>query len=153
MRKPTSVILAALAAIVLSGCTLGQQLRWVQAHLDGHGAEADAAAQVYLDRKATATAGRPCAELYDYAIEAGFTPQQWEWPLSQTLWGESHCNPLADNPTSSARGVAQILDDWIGPCGVTYTDLYDPGFNLRCAYLIWTVQGWGAWQAAPAGAR
>lgn len=155
MRKPTSVILIALVSILgTTACTPGQLLRHAAAHLAGHGAEADAAARTYLQRKATATQGRPCPELYDYAMEAGFTPEQWEWPLSQTLWGESNCSPTANNAVSTADGAAQILrGTWAGFCAdIPYDWRYQAGPNLECAYRVYRGQGWGAWEAAPPGA-
>lgn len=143
MRRTLVVILAAL---LLTGCTLGQRLRYAQAHLDGHGAQADAAAQAYFAEKAAATAGKPCPEWYDTAMEAGWTPQQWAWPLADVMYGESRCNPGADSPLSTARGLMQILRGWTGACGITYEQLHDALTNLRCALLIQRSGGWDDWE-------
>jgi hypothetical protein len=87
-----------------------------------------------------------CREWYWYAIEAGFTHQQWIYPLSGIMWRESNCDPNAHNP-SGATGLTQVMPMWIDDCGGG--NLRDPVFNLACAHHIWEVSGWGAWSTYP----
>lgn len=133
--------------VLLTACTPTQLARYWAAKAEGGevAAQADAAAQEYLAVKAQATAGRPCAEWYDYAIEAGFTPEQWMEPISRIMYRESHCIPTADNPTSSALGLMQHLRFWAERCGIPYETLVDPATSLRCAFVTYQQQGWGAW--------
>ena len=147
LEVPVKRAVVGLVALVsLAACTPNQQARFWAAVLDGHETEARAAAAEYGAVKAEATAGRPCAEWYDLAIEAGFTPEQWREPVSRIMYRESHCNPTADSPISSARGLMQELIMWADDCGGTYEDLHDPVFNLNCAaQVIYPQQGWGAW--------
>lgn len=59
---------------------------------------------------------------------------------------ESGGNPNAKNPTSSARGLMQILGSlWAPHFGVTLEELYDPHINLAIAAQIRDSQGWTAW--------
>jgi len=59
---------------------------------------------------------------------------------------ESGGNPDAKNPTSSARGLFQLLGSlWAPYFGVTLDQLYDPGTNVRLARQVYELQGWGAW--------
>lgn len=59
---------------------------------------------------------------------------------------ESGGNPQAKNPTSSARGLMQILASlWAPHFGVSYDALYDPETNIRLARRIYDSQGWWAW--------
>lgn len=138
-------ILGVVAVVALAACTPSQGARYLEAWFSGHQAEATAAVADYEAVKADATAGRPCAQWYDIAIEAGFTPEQWKEPVSRIMYRESHCNPMADNPTSTARGLMQELRMWADDCGGTYEDLHDPVFNINCAAHIYEVQGWRAW--------
>ena len=138
--------------ILMSGCTLSQQLQFWAAKTQVEATEdpADDAAlkagvEAYLATKAAATEGRPCAQWYDYAIEAGFTPEQWMEPVSRIMYRESHCNPNADNPESSALGLMQHLRFWADRCGISYEALTDPATSLRCAFVTYQQQGWQAW--------
>lgn len=61
---------------------------------------------------------------------------------------ESGGNHNAKNPTSSARGLMQILASlWAPHFGVSYNDLYKPELNLYIARQIYDSLGWGAWSA------
>jgi len=98
-----------------------------------------------------ATAGHPCEQWFDLAMEAGFTVEQWKNPMSRIMNAESGCNPRAQNSSSSAAGLMQELAMWLDDCnglfGGTGTreDFYNPWWNLQCAHHIWEVQGWPAW--------
>lgn len=136
----------------LTACTPNQQATF-QAALAAVGLTEDPADDAalkagvdgYLATRAAMTAGRPCAQWYDAAIEAGWSPEEWP-TISRVMYRESMCTPTADNNSSSARGLMQILDDWIGPCGITYADLHDPLLNLRCALHIERHGGgWSNW--------
>ena len=142
-------IAALLAVVTLTACTPTQlSLYWAAQAQGGEvAAAADVAAQEYLDTKAEVTAGRPCAQWYDTAIEAGWQPEQWP-TTSRVMWGESRCNPNAQNSSSSAAGLMQELHMWLDDCGGTSrSDFYDPAFNLRCALHILNVSSWQAWEA------
>lgn len=66
---------------------------------------------------------------------------------------ESNGDPSADNPTSSARGLFQILGSlWAPHYGIERSDLYDPLINTRLARDIWDNYGWWAWSPYQRGA-
>jgi hypothetical protein len=84
-----------------------------------------------------------CAEFYDDALAAGFTHAQWP-TVDRLMYAESRCQPNARNP-SGASGLMQVMPMWADDCGGTRADLFNVGFNLRCARHILNVQGWRAW--------
>lgn len=62
------------------------------------------------------------------------------------MWHESRGDPSAKNPTSSARGLMQILASlWAPEFGLAYDDLYDPETNMWAARKVWDIQGWWGW--------
>jgi len=59
---------------------------------------------------------------------------------------ESGGDPAAKNPTSTARGLFQILASlWAPYFDVTYNDLYHPETNTALARRIYDQSGWNAW--------
>lgn len=142
-------ILGLVLMVGVTACTPRQGAKYLEAWFSGHQAEATAAVTEYEATKADATAGRHCAEWYDLAIEAGFTPENWKEPLARIMWGESMCNPRADNSSSTADGLTQIVrGTWLSSCpDLEYSLRYDPATNLACAYRI-SGGGhyWGAWE-------
>lgn len=88
---------------------------------------------------------RPLVSLY-------FPPDEVETALC-IVGHESNGDPEADNPTSSARGLFQVLGSlWAPHYGISRTDLYDPFINTRIAIDIWENYGWGAWSPYQRGA-
>jgi len=140
------ILAAPVLVLCLAGCGDRQFLRYVEAVMSGHEAEAKAAALEYEAIRAEATAGHHCPQWYDLAMQAGFTPQQWKEPLSRIMYRESQCNPNADNAISTANGLTQIVvGTWRSSCpDIPYTP-YDPTANLDCAYRIWRSSGWTPW--------
>jgi hypothetical protein len=140
-------ILAAPALVILlAGCGDRQWLKYVDAVLSGHKAEADVAALEYEAERAEATAGHPCPQWYDLAMQAGFTSEQWKEPLSRIMYRESMCNPNADNPDSTANGLVQIVvGTWRSSCPDIPYAPYNPTANLDCAFNIWRSSGWTPW--------
>lgn len=71
--------------------------------------------------------------------------------MSRIMYRESRCQPWADNPTSSATGLLQILASHCGwlanrmhePCNLT-----DPVWNIRAGAVLWQEQGYDAWSTA-----
>ena len=62
------------------------------------------------------------------------------------MFYQSGGDPNAKNPTSSARGLFQIMASiWAPECGVSYAELYDPATNTRIARGVYDRQGYGAW--------
>lgn len=55
---------------------------------------------------------------------------------------ESHGEPTAKNPRSSATGLFQIMAFWQKKWPGDYTD---PWTNTAVAYQIWLTQGYPAW--------
>jgi hypothetical protein len=145
-----------LVAVLTTACT-GPQISWHLSMLEKITNTTDptekqvltneyeSVVQAYETAKEDATAGHPCSQWFEAAMDAGFTPQQWAEPVSRIMYRESHCDPMADNSSSTARGLMQELAMWADDCGGTYEDLHNPQFNLDCAYHIWQVSGWGAW--------
>ena len=140
--------IAALGFIVLvsTGCLPHQLERYWEAKAQGGevAAQADAMANAYLATKAEATAGRPCAQWYDLALDVGWTAEQWANPMARVMWGESNCRPDAYN-RSGASGLMQVMPMWRDDCGGG--DLFDPRFNLTCALHVLNVSSWQAWSA------
>lgn len=61
-------------------------------------------------------------------------------------------DPNAENPTSSAVGLFQIMYSVWGPeYGYSYESLKDPTINVQVALWVWEKQGWGAWAAVNRG--
>jgi hypothetical protein len=88
---------------------------------------------------------RPLVSLY-------FPPDEVETALC-IMGHESNGDPDADNPTSSARGLFQVLGSlWAPHYGVARADLYDPIINTRIAVDIWRDYGWRAWSPYQRGA-
>jgi soluble lytic murein transglycosylase-like protein len=148
MQRKLLGVIGALA-ITAAACTPSQFLRYVDAVMTGHEAEAKAAVAIYEAERADATAGRPCAEWYDVALSAGFTADQWREPISRVMHRESMCDPGAVGPTDD-WGLMQIHGPWVGSlCGAgiacTRAELLDPETNLRAAMFVYGAQGWGAW--------
>ncbi len=144
MQRIRLVLFGALA-LVATGCTTGQYLRYVDAVMNGHEAEAKAAVAEYEATRAAVTAGLPCAEWYDVAISSGWQPDQWH-TLARTMRGESNCFPGAHSP-AGAIGLAQVMPMWADDCGGVPSMLYDPEFNLACALHVLNVSSWNAWDA------
>lgn len=150
MRRITAAIALAFA---LSACTPAQ-MAWYSAFHDAGGdaaAAIDATVAQYAAERDAATAGRLCVDWYDYAIEVGFTPEQWAEPISRIMWRESRCNPGAVGPTDD-WGIMQIHGPWVGAlcsAGIACSraELLDPSVNLRAAFYVYGVQGWRAWMA------
>jgi hypothetical protein len=145
MQRRLLGVIGALA-LTASACTTSQYLRYVDAVMNGHEADAKTAVAQYEAERADATAGRPCAEWYDVAISTGWTPDQWRSPMARTMWGESNCNPGARSP-AGAIGLMQVMPMWADDCGGTVEMLYDPEFNLACALHVLNVSSWNAWDA------
>lgn len=87
--------------------------------------------------------GGKCAEWYDEAMAAGFTPRQWP-NVAYIMYRESRCLPYVQNP-SGATGLMQIMPMWADDCGGTRSMLFQGWFNLQCAVHILHTQGWSAW--------
>lgn len=88
---------------------------------------------------------RPLVSLY-------FPPEEVETALC-IVGRESGGDPGADNPTSSARGLFQVLGSlWAPHYGISRSDLYDPIVNTRIAVDIWENYGWHAWSPYQRGA-
>jgi len=71
--------------------------------------------------------------------------------MSRIMYRESRCSPTADNRSSSATGLLQILSShcpWLArqmgePCSASR--LTDPAYNIRAAAALWLEQGYSAW--------
>lgn len=87
----------------------------------------------------------PGVEQWRGLVAAHFPADQVDRALC-VMWHESRGDPNAKNPTSTARGLMQILASlWAPHFGLAYDDLYDPDTNMRVARQVWDMQGWWAW--------
>lgn len=89
-----------------------------------------------------------CSQWAYTALTSGFSVEQWNSIVNWVMHGESTCDPNAHN-RSGATGLMQVMPGHTGDgslCGGTPAMLYDPSFNLQCAYLVWATEGWSAWQ-------
>jgi len=84
-----------------------------------------------------------CGEWRNLALSVGFTADQWP-TVNRLMWRESNCNPSAYN-RSGASGLMQVMPMWADDCNGNRHDLFDPTFNLSCAFHVFNVQGWTAW--------
>jgi cell wall-associated NlpC family hydrolase len=77
----------------------------------------------------------------------------WADPLTALMvaGAESGYDPLAANPTSTARGLFQTMMSLHGPL-YDGADWRDPYANARVARVIYEAQGWGAWVVYTSGA-
>ncbi len=58
---------------------------------------------------------------------------------------ESGGNPSAQNRSSGASGLMQVMPDWAGEFGYEPIDLFDPMVNLWVASQIRERHGWSSW--------
>ena len=58
---------------------------------------------------------------------------------------ESGGNPNAQNPSSGASGLMQVLKSWADDFGVSPDDLFDPATNLSISRSLYDDGGWGHW--------
>jgi hypothetical protein len=78
-------------------------------------------------------------------VEMHFPDEEVETALC-IIHHESGGDPAADNPSSSATGLFQILaSQWGDHFQVTEAHLFEPWLNTRIAGLIWERAGWWAW--------
>lgn len=148
LRRSASVLALVLVLGLTTGCSLKQMEDYfAKVPIVGQ-LVADQAVAAYEATKAEATAGHHCPEWYDAAMDAGFTPEQWKEPLSRIMYRESMCNPLANNNSSTADGLTQIVrGTWLSSCpDLNYGDRYIGEVNLQCAFRV-SGGGhyWGPW--------
>lgn len=149
MKRIIATVLVVVFAT--SGCTQPQFLRWLDAHLQGHGVEADAAVKQFEAERAEDTAGRPCADAYDAFREAGFRRDQWA-VMSTLCWRESRDNLNAVSPTHDYcwwqinRSAHQSRLLALGIIQNGMTDLLtDEQACANAAYDVWSRAGYTAW--------
>lgn len=75
-----------------------------------------------------------------------------EWPALKTLWDhESGWNPAAQNPTSTAFGIAQFLDTTWSGVGASKTSDATGQINAGMTYIqqryTTPTRAWAFWQA------
>lgn len=58
---------------------------------------------------------------------------------------ESGGNPNAQNPSSGASGLMQVLPSWAGKFGYSESDLFNPDVNLSISKALYDDGGWGHW--------
>lgn len=80
--------------------------------------------------------------------------ERYSWPVEEALAvmkAESGGNPGAISPTND-HGLYQINWRWQAPrvlkAGGSLQSLYEPEFNVKMAYAIYSEQGWCPWYAA-----
>lgn len=76
------------------------------------------------------------------SLVAAYFPPEAVDRMLRIMECESHGNPAAKNPNSSATGLFQIMAFWQTAWPGDYTD---PWVNVSVAYQIWLEQGYGAW--------
>jgi Transglycosylase SLT domain len=58
---------------------------------------------------------------------------------------ESGGNPNAQNPSSGASGLMQVLPSWAGKFGYSESDLFIPDVNLTISKALYDDGGWSHW--------
>jgi hypothetical protein len=100
-------------------------------------AEAAAAAEA---ARAAAAAAAPSGSFKDYAM--GKVGSSKEFSCLENLWGkESGWNPNAQNPSSTAYGIAQFLNSTWGGTGIAKTS---DGYKQIDAGLIYIEKAYGS---------
>jgi hypothetical protein len=107
---------------------------------------------------AEARSSSRCSEHRQAALNAGWSPAQWE-RLSLIIWRESRCQPTAYNGRGrdDSYGLMQLNmrahRSWVGPLvGWDFTKLYQPETNLRVARQLYDRArrmfgcGWQPWR-------
>lgn len=140
--------------ITLCACTPIQYGRYVDAKMSSDpvvSQAADDATTAYLAEKAEDTAGRPCADAYDYFREAGFDRSQWP-TMARLCWRES-------NDTLTAVSRSHDYCWWqinrsaherrliaLGIVSGSITELLtDPQKCANAAHDVWVRAGYTAW--------
>jgi hypothetical protein len=96
----------------------------------------------------------PASTLPDPPVVTGGV-EQWRelvsafgWNVDVALclmWLESRGDPNAQNPSSGASGLMQVLPSWADNFGYTPADLFDPVVNLTISYALYVDGGWSHW--------
>jgi hypothetical protein len=110
-----------------------------QAAAQAAAAQAQAAAAAARPGQGTSAAAAPAGSYQDYArnkVGAG------QFGCLQNLWGkESGWNPNAQNPSSSAYGIAQLLDSTWAGTGIAKTS---DGYRQIDAGLVYIDKAYGS---------
>jgi len=79
-------------------------------------------------------------------VSSHFNAENVDTMLCIMYW-ESRGVASAQNPTSSARGLFQILKRWGDPsrADVPYIEFFDAATNVELARYVWDRQGYPAW--------
>jgi len=145
-------IIAAAAVIVgLSACTPAQYARYLEAIPILGQDSTDQIAATYNAEAAADTAGRPCADAYDYFREAGFARNQWP-TMSRLCWRESNDTLTAVSPTHDYcwwqinRSAHEKRLISLGILHGSITELLtDPQACADAAFDVWSRAGYTAW--------
>jgi soluble lytic murein transglycosylase-like protein len=88
--------------------------------------------------------------------------EQWRGLVSSYGWDveialclmsyESGGNPNAQNRSSGASGLMQVLPSWADNFGYTPADLFIPEVNLSISYALYLDGGWNHWSPWKRGA-
>jgi hypothetical protein len=78
---------------------------------------------------------RPLVESYAWNVDVALC----------LMWYESRGDPNAQNPSSGASGLMQVLPSWADNFGVMPADLFDPVVNLNISFALYVDGGWSHW--------
>lgn len=81
------------------------------------------------------------------SLEYGLDPVTMLAIARAESWDGTKLDPNADNPTSTADGLFQIIDGTWALFGCTGSK-YDPDDNARCAMKIASTSGLHHWNAS-----
>jgi hypothetical protein len=92
----------------------------------------------------------------------GSNVEQWRGLVSAYDWNvdialclmarESGGNPNAQNKSSGASGLMQVLPSWAPKFGYDRSDLFIPEVNLEISYALYVDGGWNHWSPWKRGA-
>lgn len=112
-----------------------------QAQLAAQAAAAEAARQAEAAKAAAAAANAPASSYQDYALQK-LGGDSGQFGCLQSLWGkESKWNPTAQNPSSTAYGIPQLLDSTWRTTGISKTS---DGYRQIDAGLIYIDKAYGS---------
>ena len=137
------IMLTVAVVLGLGACTPREVRAWLAWHRQDPVAAERFARDLDRGGGDRPSLGGACGQWSDDALAAGWSASQWP-TLDRIMYRESRCQPGAYNP-SGASGLLQIMPMWADDCGGSSSDLFDPGFNLRCGRYVYRVQGWSAW--------
>lgn len=106
--------------------------------------------QVQVQQVQTQTQKAPLTNLQS-SLEASLWPE-WSYSILTSIIACESGGIPTQTGKAGERGLMQVHPvhayKTVVQAGYTWEQMYQPVPNLNVAYLIWQLQGWGAWSCA-----